>query len=375
MLTTGRSPAVVGIHAMMQVLFRIPIPGLEHGLPIYGFGAMLFVTFVTTVWIAGRRAKLEGINPNHIADLAFCLFATGVLGARIVYVWQYNVPWQQFFNLMDGGIVFYGSFIGGLLGGLGFHWFVIRKERIAFWLLADVVAPTVALGVGLGRLGCLMNGCCYGGVCPADVPAIHFPLLTAPAQSMLVPDYQTLLGFHLHAIGPDAVVVGQLEPGSAAHTSGIQPGDRITHIDGQPVGGLIEISARLGAAWPRGKRDVQFTVERDGKSVTLLPYIPLSLGLHPTQLYETLSMVVLFVFLSAFYHVRRHNGQVFVLLMLGYAVHRFFNEMLRNDTTPVAFGLTLSQNISICIFVAGIILEAVLWNLLPHRTTASAKPK
>ena len=65
---------------------------------------------------------------------------------------------------------------------------------------------------------------------------------------------------------------------------------------------------------------------------------PRTLPLQPTQPYESISMFLLFLALTAYYPFRRHHGEMMVLFMLGYAAHRFIDEMLRNDTDPVAFG-------------------------------------
>src|SRR5437764_726164 len=106
---------------MRQVLFRIPIHTsfFPDGIPIYGFGMMLFVTFVATTWLAGRRAQKEGIAKEYLQDLAIWIFVGGIVGARIVYMLQYKIPlWPlwNFFRIWEGGLVFYGSAIGGLAG-------------------------------------------------------------------------------------------------------------------------------------------------------------------------------------------------------------------------------------------------------------------
>jgi phosphatidylglycerol---prolipoprotein diacylglyceryl transferase len=103
------------------------------------------------------------------------------------------------------------------------------------------------------------------------------------------------------------------------------------------------------------------TVERDGKILDLDPFQPLTLNLHPTQIYESISTLLLFFLLTAHYPFRRHDGEVMVLFILGYAVHRFLNEILRNDTKPVALGMTLSQNGSILFFAVGLFLAWWLW--------------
>src|SRR5205085_290578 len=113
--------------------------------------------------------------------------------------------------------------------------------------------------------------------------------------------------------------------------------------------------------WPRGKTDLALTVERGNQEIDLPPFEPRTLGLHPTQLYESVSTFLLFLLLTAYYPFRRRPGEVMILFMLCYALHRFINEMLRNDTDPVAFGMTLSQNGSILVFAAGLVLAWWLW--------------
>jgi prolipoprotein diacylglyceryltransferase len=108
----------------------------------------------------------------------------------------------------------------------------------------------------------------------------------------------------------------------------------------------------------------------------LPPYIPRTLGLVPTQLYETVSMALVFLVLIFLYPLRRFDGQLLVVLMLCYAVHRFFNETLRHDTPTYyvggVLGLTISQWISIGIFAAGAALG--LWRRRDPLRPATAPP-
>jgi len=94
----------------------------------------------------------------------------------------------------------------------------------------------------------------------------------------------------------------------------------------------------------------------DGTEADLPAIRPVTLGLHPTQLYESVSMLLLLLLLFAYLPFRRHAGELMVLFMLGYAVHRFVNEILRNDTDPVAFGMTLSENGSILVLLVAVAL-------------------
>src|SRR5262249_44505506 len=140
---------------MQQVLIRV------FGLPLYGFALMLFLAFVFCTWLAGRRAEQEGIRKEHIQDLALWLFIPGIIGARLFFLYSRGEPLWNFWRIWEGGLVFYGSAIGGILGyALAYFW-TIRKHGLSTWKLADIIAPSVALGLCLGRIGCWLNGCCY----------------------------------------------------------------------------------------------------------------------------------------------------------------------------------------------------------------------
>src|SRR5262245_57086476 len=99
---------------MWQVLWKIPI---GDGLPIYGFGMMLFLAFLCCTWLAARRAELEGVRKEVVQDLAIWLFIGGLLGARITYL-LLEQPWAGLWNFIvqlsriwDGGIDLYGLFL------------------------------------------------------------------------------------------------------------------------------------------------------------------------------------------------------------------------------------------------------------------------
>jgi prolipoprotein diacylglyceryltransferase len=124
--------------------------------------------------------------------------------------------------------------------------------------------------------------------------------------------------------------------------------------------------------WPRGRQSLTLDVDRNGVVVQIGPFTPRTLGLHPTQVYETISMLLLMAFLLSFYPFRHHDGQVFTLFVFFYAVHRFLNETLRNDTEIVGIPqlhMTLSQNVSILMLVFAACLEVGL------RVAAKRRPK
>jgi phosphatidylglycerol:prolipoprotein diacylglycerol transferase len=136
---------------------------------------MLAVAFLTGVTLAQRAVKRKGIDPDTIADVGLWLLISGVLGARIMFMilnprlFPISQP-INFLKIWEGGLVFYGGVIAALPVGV----LVLRRKKADVWHLADVLAPFMALAHGIGRIGCFLNGCCYGK--PSNVPwAISFP--------------------------------------------------------------------------------------------------------------------------------------------------------------------------------------------------------
>ena len=136
---------------------------------------MMALAFLAGLWTATRRARRENIAAERIADVTFWLMAGAILGARVVYVTTYwkqdfaGQPFSEVFMIQHGGLVYYGGLIGAVLAGV----IAIRRLKMPLWKTADVFAPSIALGSVFGRVGCLLNGCCYGRAC--DLPwAITF---------------------------------------------------------------------------------------------------------------------------------------------------------------------------------------------------------
>lgn len=349
---------------MQQVLFWIP-----PGIPIYGYGSMLFLTFLACGWLGARLGRRFGIAPEVYWELIVWLFVSGIVGARVTYVIQF---WGSFRNLLqivaiwDGGLVFYGSIFGAIVG----YWLADRGLQKRYphnrWELLDTVAPCIAVGLLIGRVGCLLNGCCFGAVAGAGCPAVTFPLAGAPRFAMVDRGVQTTAGFTLDREFQRRI--DWVELGSHAEEAGLRVGDVIEKVNdvnviqrekGREYFGLLHDAFRSG--WPRGKNDLTLVVRRGERPVEIGPYSPRSVPLHPTQLYETISMTLMLGFLLAAFPYLRRRGVLMVLFMIGYACHRFLNEMLRTDTGEVAFGMTLSQNISILVFASALVLLAFAW--------------
>ncbi len=352
---------------MQPILFRIPFVNL----PIYGYGFMLFCAFVACTWLAIRLARHYGVPKEPIQDLSLWLFFTGIVGARLTYILVESPDkvegFLHFFNVWDGGLVFYGSFLA-LVGYAFAYRFQLKKYGVSHWQMGDIIAPGVALGLCLGRIGCLLNGCCYGNVACGSCPAISFPVSSPPRADLVQRGYQTPLGFLTE---PGTATVRAVEPDSEVAPV-LKPGDEIEQVrQGEPIQSERDLAAALSpSAERRGERWLDMVVDRNGTQLALPPVAPLTLGLHPTQIYESISTALLLFFLVSYFPYRRGDGSLMVLFMFGYSIHRFLNEMLRIDNEIIAYGMTFSQLVSLGVFAAAVVLTLVLWRRRPAAPTA-----
>jgi phosphatidylglycerol---prolipoprotein diacylglyceryl transferase len=170
----SRQDGLRGDARMRPILFELP--GWQ--VKIHSYGVMIFVACMAALGTAVWRARREKIDPNIVYELATWLFLGGVIGARGLYVLFHPETIHHLGDIIrswQGGNVFYGCILGGLTGSLIYCY----RHPFPFWSMADAVAPAVAVGIAFGRIGCFLNGCCYGSVC--DLPwAVRFPVDTLP---------------------------------------------------------------------------------------------------------------------------------------------------------------------------------------------------
>jgi phosphatidylglycerol:prolipoprotein diacylglycerol transferase len=145
-------------------------------LTIYWYGIFVALGMIAGLWTASRFSAGKGISPETVIDSGIWLVLGGIIGARLYYVvsnWGSifaNQPLYEIFMIQKGGLVYYGGLVGGLAGAYLFA----RSKKLAFLKLYDVLAVGLPVGHFFGRIGCFMNGCCYGK--PTNLPwAIHFP--------------------------------------------------------------------------------------------------------------------------------------------------------------------------------------------------------
>jgi len=145
------------------------------GWTIYWYGIMVCIGFMVGIWNASRRALKTDIDPSRVVDLGTWLLLGAIVGARLLYVVSYwnefaGKPLWEIFMIHHGGLVFFG----GLLGAIVSTVFYCKIKKINVWNMADVLAPSIPLGHFFGRIGCFLNGCCFGK--QTTLPwAVHFP--------------------------------------------------------------------------------------------------------------------------------------------------------------------------------------------------------
>jgi phosphatidylglycerol:prolipoprotein diacylglycerol transferase len=130
---------------------------------IYSYGMMVAIAFLFGIFIARREAVRKNIRPDLVYDLGFYLLIGSIIGARIYYILFFDLKVflgdpVSIFKVWQGGLAIHGGIFGGIIAGIIFA----KIRKISFWTLADLIAPSVILGQAIGRIGCFLNGCCFG---------------------------------------------------------------------------------------------------------------------------------------------------------------------------------------------------------------------
>ena len=146
---------------MHPILFHI------GSFPVRSYGLMFLLAFIVGTWLVRRRAANFGFEPNKVTDLCFWMLIVGILGARVLFILQelphYSKHLDEVFSLKFEGLTSFGALFAG--GALVIGWAYLHKVRLS--VLADLLAAPFLLGSAIGRIGCFLNGCCYGRACDA----------------------------------------------------------------------------------------------------------------------------------------------------------------------------------------------------------------
>ena len=227
---------------MYPILFKIGF------ITVYSYGVMLATAVMVCTFLAQKDAKRFGLDIAAVMDLIFWVVLSGIAGGRIFYI-LLNLSFfkenpSEIIMLQHGGLAWQGALILGTIAGLIF----IRIKKMPLGKTFDFVAPYIALGQAIGRVGCFLNGCCYG------------------------------------------------------------------------------------------------------KEVSWGIYCPVhDARLHPTQLYDSFGLLLIFFFLKYYQKVSKVEGEVFITYLLLAPFLRFIVEFFRADHVEVTAGLSIFQIICLCL--------------------------
>jgi phosphatidylglycerol:prolipoprotein diacylglycerol transferase len=336
---------------MDPILFRIPlpfnVPVVGHEIVIFGYGFALVVGFLLAVEVAKFLARRSSIDPELFVNAALIALVAGVIGSRMSHVienWSdFSDPrlgvWGNFANMINirsGGLTFYGGLI--LAFPIVVLYGIYKKVPIRRGM--DIAAPAIMIGLGIGRIGCFLNGCCYGAEC--HVPwKVEFPYYSnayvdefykgeiKPPPELLVPDARG--GTRL--VKPEEIKQGY------ATVAGIDGPQKIT---------LAPDVAQIA---------------RDESS----------LGLHPAQLYSTFTALLIAGVLVAFYSLAPPPGRVMALMLILEGLTRFLLEIVRAEPAVAhwgPFGFSLSMILGLALIPVGIIM----WLAFADRSAATRAP-
>ena len=314
---------------MFPELFRIPF----IGYPVHSYGLMLVLGLICAIELMKFLARRSQLNPEHFANAAVLALVSGLIGARIAYVVQFHTEFSggtfaenawNAINLTSGGLVYYGGFL------LAFPTLVVYAiwKKIPLLRGMDIVAPSLMIGLAFGRVGCFLNGCCYGQPCDLNSPiAVSFPYDSPAYQD----DY---------------------------HAGRVQPPEALYQFDA--VRKVERLMTREQIRQQRDTAILQAAARERSRPVL------------NTQLISTLTASLIALAAFAFFTLGRTPGRGFATMMMLEGVSRFLIEGLRVEPTVLG-PLTLSQLIGLGVALAGVTLW-IAAGLAAKRRDATASP-
>jgi len=306
---------------------------------LWGFGLMMVLGFLSALWLVRRLSRRAGLDPETTSNVALYSLIVGVIGARAFFVIHH---FDQFrggilgvFAIWRGGL----EFLGGVVPAVGFLLLYLHIRKLPIRRYLDVLAMGLMMGLAFGRLGCFLNGCCFGR--PTDLPwALRFPYRSYAYVSQI-----------------------NLDPAR----------DRAEPYLHVPPRDYADFYTQDGTWYPK---PLEALTEQQRYEVTKGRYRCLSI--HPTQLYASVHAFLLCGILYLLWRRslagarsdRRRSrlwqpGIAVAGLCLLYGPGRFVLEALRDDNPYELGTLTISQIMGIVMFLAGLVLFAVLMTRKP----------
>ena len=323
---------------MHPELFEIPFIHLT----VKSYGLMMVIAFLAAVSLIRYLSRNITPNPQYITNAALYSLIAGVVGARLFYVIHHFNEFQErplsVFAIWKGGL----ELLGGVLLAIAVIVFYSRHHKLPVRRYLDILAIGLMLALAFGRIGCFLNGCCFGK--PTNLPwAIRFPYGSDAYRSQIYPNPERNRPQPQLKL-PEEFFDYYYEDGKRFY--GLKPYKDLT-------------------------QEQKYMVDEG-------PYR--CLPVHPTQLYSSANGAVLALILYLFWRRARKNtasknhkrlfskpGCTFSLMFILYGITRFFIEFVRDDN-PIEFdGLTISQNIAIAMFVLGVLLMVIFEKMKPQQ--------
>ncbi|MCK4660914.1 MAG: prolipoprotein diacylglyceryl transferase [Phycisphaerae bacterium] len=394
---------------MHPELFTIPI----FNRPATGYGFMLMLGFLSAIWIGMRRAERVKANPDVILNCGIFALFGGVGGARIFYVVHYwetmfayqdNVLWSAL-NCTSGGLEYLGGLIGAISAVAVYvvlhgRLFARGEQRLSLRLYLDLLAPVAMWGLAFGRMGCFLNGCCWGGLCVDEhnhkaLPwAVSFPYSSGPHERQWE-NRQVTVPAELIWDDPRAIQVPMLIPRKVLEAT--PESERVLreyqeinsqYLAEKAKGANSEEFKKLEARWkrlqaragelskrlrPRMTAQQYPSRQEPSRPITLSELEQLSRQyrsspVHPAQLYALVNALLLYGVLVLIFNRRKRHGVVLGWMLLLYPIARFVLELIRVDNPYDTGGMTISQAFGVAVFVCGLIWMLVLYKLQPLRS-------
>lgn len=388
---------------MYPTLFKIPyLP--DWLADVKSYGVMMMIAFLSGIWMCCRRADRSRANADIELNIGFISLIFGVAGARAMFVLHYwdtrfanqPNPFAAIFDIRAGGLEFWGGPLLAIPAAAIYLRYIAKVS--ARWYL-DITVPSLAWGLAITRIGCFLNGCCWGSTCvdehdpawnKAALPwAVHFPYgspamaqqyqfgqLTLPKELIFSPHGGESYPLSREFI--DAALKDEGRTGAELRSQYQLVLNELIRLQNEKADPTVskaaeEREANARKALIRHEHSTQIgVVEGQARKYGLtvaelsqLAHAYRSKPVHPTQLYEFISAMLICWFLTVLFYYRKRHGILLGWFLILYSISRLLLEAIRQDNPLDVGGLTISQAISFGCLVAGFLWLGIVYTKMP----------